>query len=84
MSQAKAVTPARYCPKCGAKTVLYNCEEEFDPDTGEKIVFVKVLCPKRAFWNSNHYVERSPFVYAPKRRVDSPELFWWTQGEGSK
>ena len=28
------MTPARYCPKCGAKTVLYNCEEEFDPFMG--------------------------------------------------
>lgn len=81
------MTPAHYCPKCGAKTVLYNCEEKFDPDTGEKITVVSVLCPKRAFWNKGHYIESIPGVFGSvkiERLKDSPQLDWWTQGEGSK
>ena len=78
------MTPARYCPKCGAKTVLVYCKGEFDPHTGKEIVWVNLRCQKVSVRNPDHYVERDLFGCEVKRMVESPELTWWTQGEGSK
>lgn len=84
----ETLTPARYCPKCGAKTVLVDVHRGFDPITGKPNRFVNVRCPNRRWWNFCHYIDWWYSLggggMAEWRLSDSHELTWWTQGEGSK
>lgn len=83
----ETLTPARYCPKCGAKTVLVEGEREFDPITGRPTRLVNVRCPNRRWWNFGHYVFAligGGLVFVKWADANAPELTWWTQGEGSK
>ena len=81
------MTPARYCPKCGAKTVLVDGDRAFNTKTGEPIRFVNIRCPNRRRWNFGHYIHAlrgGGHVFVSWEDAKAPELTWWTQGEGSK
>lgn len=83
------MTPARYCPKCGAKTVLVRGETDFDHDTGKVRQFVNVRCPNYRWWKfiAPHYIYQfgiDGYRWVEWILDDSPEMNWWNQGEGSK
>lgn len=77
------MTPARYCPKCGAKTVLVP-SGEVEKINVKRIVGIR--CKDFSWFESGHYAQHWMSVPFSTEVLlcDPSDLEWWTQGEGSK